>query len=116
MSYINMKSRRSFDFFAPYNEEGERCVTTVFPIAIKREVVDNKLVHDCNPTLAEVNSATEITVEVETTVQPGTMLILTNRGAGKATVKGVECAGKTVTTLMWDGNGYIKLGASAISE
>ena len=27
MSYINMKSRRSFDFYAPYNEEGERLVT-----------------------------------------------------------------------------------------
>ncbi|WP_042369729.1 hypothetical protein [Bacteroides neonati] len=116
MSYINMKSRRSFDFFAPYNEEGERCVTTVFPIAIKREVVDNKLVHDCNPTLAEVNSATAVTVQVEITVQPGTMLILTNRGAGAATVKGVACDGKKVTTLMWDGNGYIKLGESAISE
>ncbi|WP_042373051.1 hypothetical protein [Bacteroides neonati] len=116
MSHINMKSRRSFDFFAPYNEEGERCVTTVFPIAIKRGVVDNKLAHDCSPTLAEVNSATSITVQVETTVQPGTMLILSNRGAGAATVKGVECAGKKVTTLMWDGNGYIKLGETAISE
>lgn len=116
MSYINMKSRRSFDFSAPYSEEGERCVTTVFPIAIERKVVENKLVHDCNPTLAEVNSAAAVTIEVETTVQPGTMLILTNRGAGAATVEGVECAGEYVTTLMWDGNGYIKLGASAVTD
>lgn len=111
-----MRSRRSFDFSAPYNEEGERCVTTVFPIAIKREVVDKKLVHDCNPTLAEVNNAEAVAIEVETTVQPGTMLILTNRGAGEATVEGVECAGDYVTTLMWDGNGYVKLGASAIVD
>ena len=32
MSYINMKSRRSFDFYAPYNEEGERLVTIPFPV------------------------------------------------------------------------------------
>lgn len=116
MSYINMKSRRSFSFFAPYNEEGERSITVVFPVAIKRDIVDNKLVHDCNPTLAEVNSAEAITVEVETTVQPGAMLIITNRGTGAATVGGVECAGSYVTTLMWDGNGYLKLGATQIAE
>ena len=38
MSYINMKSRRSFDFYAPYNEEGERLVTIPFPVAVDRKV------------------------------------------------------------------------------
>lgn len=116
MSYINMKSRRSFDFSAPYSEEGGRCITVVFPVAIKRDIVDNKLVHDCSPTLAEVNSAEAVAVGVETTVQPGAMLIITNRGTGAATVGGVECAGSYVTTLMWDGNGYLKLGATQIAE
>lgn len=37
MSYINMKSRRSFDFYAPYNEEGERLVTIPFPVAVDRQ-------------------------------------------------------------------------------
>lgn len=40
-----MKSRRSFDFYAPYNEEGERLVTIPFPVAVERKVEETGIVH-----------------------------------------------------------------------
>ena len=107
MSYINMKSRRSFDFYAPYNEEGERLVTIPFPVAVDRKVEKNGIVHDANPAL--------VTVDVDTKVQPGSLLIVRNEGAAVATVGGANCAQKKVTTLMWDGNAYAELATSAIS-
>ena len=41
-----MKSRRSFDFFAPYTEEGDRCVQIPFPVAVTRKTEGKSLVHD----------------------------------------------------------------------
>lgn len=115
MSYINMKSRRSFDFYAPYNEEGERLVTIPFPVAVKREVSENGIVHDANPVLVSVTPSEAETVDVETQVQPGSLLIVRNEGTAVSTVGGVNCAASKVTTLMWDGNAYVELANSAIS-
>lgn len=115
MSWINMRSRRSFDFTAPYNEEGDRCITVPFPVAITREVMEGKIVHDANPTLVENEVKAEAVIQVETQVQAGTMLIFKNIGTAAATIGEVECAGGYVTTLMYDGNGYIKIGTTEIT-
>lgn len=115
MSYINMKSRRSFDFYAPYNEEGERVVTVPFPIAVKREVSETGIVHDANPALVTVAPAEDATIDVETLVQPGSLLIVRNEGAKVATVGGANCVASKVTTLMWDGNAYVELANSTIA-
>ena len=61
-----MKSRRSFDFYAPYNEEGERLVTIPFPVAVERKVEETGIVHDANPALVTVTPALEETIDVET--------------------------------------------------
>lgn len=114
MSYINMKSRRSFDFYAPYNEEGERVVTIPFPVAAQREVTETGVVHNANPALVAVAPAAEVTVDVETLVQPGSLMIVTNTGAAVATVGGANCAASKVTSLMWDGNAYVELATSPI--
>lgn len=115
MSYINMKSRRSFDFYAPYNEEGERVVIIPFPVAVKREVTETGIVHDANPALVTVAPAAEKTIDVETLVQPGSLLIVRNEGTAVATVGGTNCAASKVTTLMWDGNAYVELANSEIA-
>lgn len=115
MSYINMQSRRSFDFFAPYNEEGERVVTIPFPVAVKREVSETGIVHNANPALVTVAPTAEKTIDVETKVQAGSLLIVRNEGSAVATVGGANCAASKVTTLMWDGNAYVELANSAIS-
>ena len=95
MSYINMGSRRSFDFYAPYNEEGERVITIPFPV--------------------EVAPTAEKTIDVETKVQAGSLMIVRNGGTAVATVGGANCAASKVTTLMWDGNAYVELATSSIS-
>ena len=41
MSYLNSKSGRTFDFTAPYTEEGERCQRIPFPIAVNRKPTDS---------------------------------------------------------------------------
>lgn len=115
MSYINMKSRRSFDFYAPYNEEGERVVTVPFPVAVTREVSETGIVHDANPALVTVAPVAEKTIDVETVVQPGSLLIVRNEGTAVATVGGANCAASKVTSLMWDGNAYVELATSSIS-
>lgn len=115
MSYMNMKSRRSFNFYAPYNEEGERVVTIPFPVAVNREVTETGIVHDANPALVTVAPTAEKTIDVETVVQPGSLLIVRNEGTAVATVGGTNCAASKVTTLMWDGNAYAELANSAIS-
>ena len=114
MSYINMKSRRSFDFYAPYNEEGDRVVTVPFPVAVKRDATDTGITHDANPALVEVAPAEVATIDVETLVQPGSLMIVKNTGAAVATVGGANCAASKVTTLMWDGNAYVELASSDI--
>lgn len=114
MSWINMKSRRSFDFYAPYNEEGERVVTIPFPVAVNKEVSDTGIVHDANPALVTVAPAAAEQIDVETKVQPASLLIVRNEGAEVATVGGVDCAPAEVTSLMWDGNAYVKFAASTI--
>lgn len=115
MNWINMITRRSYGFFAPESLEGDRVVETVFPIAVTREVVDGEVVHDCAPTLVSVAPAGALAVTVETKVQPGTMMIVKNTGAGAATVGGVACAGDYVTTIMWDGNAYVEVAKSTIA-
>lgn len=115
MSYINMKSRRSFDFYAPYNEEGERIVMVPFPIAVKREVSETGIMHDANPAMITVAPTAAETIDVETKVQAGSLLIIRNEGTAVSTVGGVNCAASKVTTLMWDGNAYVELANSAIS-
>lgn len=115
MSYINMKSRRSFDFYAPYNEEGERVVTIPFPVAVKREVSETGIVHDANPALVTVAPAAEKTIDVETKVQAGALMIVRNEGTAVATVGGANCAASKITTLMWDGNAYVELANSTIA-
>lgn len=114
MSYINMKSRRSFDFYAPYNEEGERVVNIPFPVAVKREVAEQGVTHDANPALVEVAPAAEENIEVETLVQPGSLMIVKNTGSAVAVVGGANCAASKVTTLMFDGNAYVELANSDI--
>lgn len=114
MSWINMKSRRSFDFYAPYNEEGERVVAIPFPVAVNREVSETGIVHDANPELVTVTPAAAEGIDVETKVQAGSLLIVRNEGVGVATVGDIDCAPAEVTSLMWDGNAYVKLAASTI--
>lgn len=115
MSYVNMKSRRSFDFYAPYNEEGERLVTIPFPVAVERKVEETGIVHDANPALVTVTPASEETINVETKVQAGSLLIIRNEGTGVATVGGANCEASKVTTLIWDGNAYVEIATSDIS-
>lgn len=115
MSYINTKSRRSFDFYAPYNEEGERVVRIPFPVAVNREVTDNGITHDVNPALVTVKPASAETIEVETLVQPGSLMIVRNEGAEIAKIGGADCEGGKVSTLLFDGNGYVKLASSDIA-
>lgn len=115
MSYINMQSRRSFDFYAPYNEEGERLVTIPFPVAVERKVEETGIVHDANPALVTVAPTAAETIEVETKVQAGSLLVIRNEGTAVATVGGANCAVSKVTTLMWDGNAYAELCTSEIA-
>lgn len=119
MSYINTKSNRSYDFVAPYAEEGERCQRIPFPVAVNRLPEDDThITHDCNPQLTTFEAdAAAGTFEVETQVQAGSLLIVRNESATNAqTIAGATCAAGKVTTLMWDGNGYITVGASTIGE
>lgn len=116
MSYINMRSRRSFDFLAPYNEEGERCVTIPFPVAVHRKPEGATLVHDCNPQLVDFAAGTaETTFEVDTKVQAGSLLIVKNESVNAQTMETAACAAGKVTTLMWDGNAYISIGTSDLA-
>lgn len=116
MSYINMRSRRSFDFSAPYSEEGERCVTIPFPVAVHRKPEGGTLVHDCNPQLVDFAAGTaETTFEVDTQVQAGSLLIVKNASASAQTMETAACAAGKVTTLMWDGNAYISIGTSDLA-
>lgn len=118
MSYLNTKSNRAYDFFAPYAEEGERIQRIPFPIAVRREPEGSTLVHDCNPQLLEFSaSGTAGTISVDTQVQAGSLLIVRNEDTVNAqTVGGVTCAKQTVTTLMWDGTGYITLGSTSLAS
>lgn len=116
MSYINMRSRRSFDFTAPYSEEGERCVTIPFPVAVHRTPEGNTLVHDCNPQLVDFAVGTaETALEVDTQVQAGSLMIVKNASASAQTIETAACAAGKVTTLLWDGNAYISIGTSDLA-
>lgn len=116
MSYINMKSRRSFDFAAPYNEEGDRVVTIPFPVAVIREVSeDGTLVHDANPALVSVAPTEVLDIDVETKVQAGSFMIVSNAGTAVATVGGANCDAQKVSTLMFDGNAYVVIATSDIA-
>ena len=107
-----MKSRRSFDFFAPYTEEGDRCVQIPFPVAVTRKPEDKSLVHDCNPQIVDIAAGTAATTfTLDTQVQAGSLLIVNAQTIGE-----VACAASKVTTLMYDGNAYISIGTSDISE
>lgn len=118
MSYINTKSNRTFDFYAPYTEEGDRVQRIPFPVAASRKPADTThITHDCNPQLMAFGSdATAGTFTVDTQVQPGALLIVRNEHATVAqSIGGVSCAAKKVTTLMWDGNAYVSIANSAIA-
>lgn len=118
MSYINTKSNRTFDFYAPYTEEGERVQRIPFPVAASRKPVDSThITHDCNPQLMTFGSdASAGTFTVDTQVQAGSLLIVRNEHASNAqSIGGVSCAANKVTTLLWDGNEYVSIGASAIA-
>ena len=117
MSYLNMKSRRSFDFVAPYTEEGDRCVQIPFPVAVTRKPEGKDLVHDCNPQIVDIDAGTAATTyNVDIRVQAGSLLITRNASANAQTIGVVACAASKVTTLMYDGNAYISIGTSDISE
>lgn len=118
MSYINTQSNRTFDFFAPYTEEGERVQRIPFPIAVRRATDAGSLVHDCNPQLLDLPEGTEEkTVAVETRVQAGSLLIVRNEDpSADCTVGGATCTKQSVTTLLWDGAGYIVLGNTSLES
>ena len=117
MSYINMKSRRSFDFFAPYTEEGDRCVQIPFPVAVTRKAEGKSLLHDCNPQIVDIAAETAATTfELDTRVQAGSLLVIRNASTNAQTIGKVACAASKVTTLMYDGNAYISIGTSTIEE
>ena len=112
-----MKSRRSFDFFAPYTEEGDRCIQIPFPVAVTRNPEGNSLVHDCNPQIVGIAEGTAATTfALDTRVQAGSLLIVRNASTNAQTIGTVACAASKVTTLMYDGNAYISIGTSAIGE
>lgn len=94
---------------------GERLVTIPFPVAVERKVEETGIVHDANPALVTVTPASEETINVETKVQAGSLLIIRNEGTGVATVGGANCAASKVTTLIWDGNAYVEIATSDIS-
>ena len=106
-----MKSRRSFDFFAPYTEEGDRCVQIPFPVAVTRKAEGKSLVHDCNPQIVDIAAET-----AATTLQAGSLLVIRHASANAQTIGKVACAASKVTTLMYDGNAYISIGTSTIEE
>ena len=112
MSYLNSKSGRTFDFVAPYTEEGERCQRIPFPIAVNRKPADaSHITHDANPQVMTFDSeASAGTYTVTTEVQPGGLLIVINEHASnKQTVGGVECAANDSTVLMWTGKKYVRI-------
>ena len=81
-------------------------------------VEGTNLVHDCNPQLVEFPSGTAAgTITVDTQVQPGSLLIVRNEdGTNAQTVGGATCAKQSVTTLLWDGAGYITIGSTSLAE
>lgn len=118
MSYINTKSNRTFDFFAPYTEEGDKVQRIPFPVAASRKPTDaTHITHDCNPQLMTFGSdASAGTFTVDTQVQAGSLLIVRNEHASNAqSIGGVSCAANKVTTLLWDGQAYVSIGTSTIS-
>ena len=119
MSYLNTKSNRVFDFMAPYTEEGEKVQRIVFPIAVTRKPEDSTHIkHDCNPQIMDFASGSSAgTFQVDTQVQAGSLMVVINRAASNVqTIGGVACAANKVSTLMWNGLAYFKLGESAIPE
>jgi hypothetical protein len=110
-----MKSRRSFNFFAPYNEEGERVISVPFPFPVARTVENDEIVHDVNPAMVTVAPAAAADISVDTKVQPGALLIVRNLGTAAATVGGAECEEDKVTTLLYDGNGYAVIGTTDVA-
>jgi hypothetical protein len=115
MSWLNTKTGRSYDFFAPEAYEGERLTVIPFPIPVGKAVSDDgKVTHDANPALVAVAPAEAATIDVTTKAPAGSLLIVTNTGSANATVGGVSCAFGEVTTLLYDGNGYASIGSTSI--
>lgn len=56
------------------------------------------------------------TFTLDTQVQAGSLLIVKNGSVNAQTIGEVACAASKVTTLMYDGNAYISIGTSDISE
>ena len=111
-----MKSRRSFTFFAPYNEEGERVIEVPFPVPVKRAVVDGGLTHDANPAIVNISPAEDTAIDVDAKAPAGALIIVKNEGEAKATLAGAECLAGETSVLMHAGEGaYIKLYPAAVS-
>lgn len=116
MSYLNSKSYRTYDFFAPYSEKGDKVTRIPFPVAIDREPVDStNITHDCSPQVMTFGSdASAGTYSVKTEVQPGSILIINNEHSSNAqTVADISCKANDSTVLMWTGKKYVQISTPA---
>lgn len=112
--WLNNQTGKSYNFSAPTNERDKQINEIPFPIATPAIIEGNVLHHCGNPTTAKIEPTEPVTYSVEMAegVQPGSLLIIENGGAATATVGGVACVEAKVTTLLFDGNGFISLGTS----
>lgn len=112
--WLNNQTGKSYNFSAPTNEKDKQINEIPFPIATPAIIEGNTLHHCGNPTVAKVEptAAQTYSVEVDEGVQPGSILIVENGGTAAVTVSGVACAVAKITTLLFDGNGFISLGTT----
>jgi hypothetical protein len=75
MSWTNTKPRRSFDFTAPYTEEGERLVTIPFPAAVRRDAVAGAVKHEAGSVLATVPPASAAAIPADASALGGIELL-----------------------------------------
>lgn len=69
------------------------------------------------PQIVDIAAGTAATTfTLDTQVQAGSLLIVKNGSVNAQTIGEVACAASKVTTLMYDGNAYISIGTSDISE
>lgn len=112
--YINNDTSKSYNFVAPANP-GDPAVSEIpFPVATPAIVEGQTVRHVGNPSVFKTEPAAAITysVEIGAGVQPGACLMVDNTGTAAATVGGAECAPGKVTTLLYDGNGFVTLGTT----
>lgn len=119
MSYLDLTTYKSYNFVAPRNPNDPDITLVPFPVASVKTLDPAAPVAaiDGNPTVLDTGGLTAdatLTPEVSPAVQPGSLVIVRNGSAFVATLGGVDCAAGTVTTLLYDGNGYIELGSTTI--